>query len=56
VATGSFDDSATLSQLREEMLHNFAIRLALDGGSFTILCLSALFLRTDVVPSLRGRA
>ena len=51
VATGSFGDSATLSELREEMLNNFAIRMALDGGCFTILCLSALFLRTDVVPS-----
>jgi hypothetical protein len=40
-----------LSQLREELFHNFAVRMALDGGSFTILCLSVLFLRTDVVPS-----
>jgi hypothetical protein len=50
VATGSFND-AILSQLRTEMLHNFAIRMALDGGSFTILCLSALFLRADILPA-----
>ena len=51
VATGSFADDAILSELREKMLHNFAIRMALDGGSFAILCLSALFLRVEVVPS-----
>jgi hypothetical protein len=51
VATGSSADSATRGELREEMLHNFATRMALDGASFAILCLSALFLRTDVVPS-----
>jgi hypothetical protein len=51
VATGSFADDAILSELREEMLHNFAIRMALAGGSFSILCLSVLFLRTDVIPS-----
>ena len=51
VAAGSFADTAVLNELRDEMLHNFAIRMALDGGSFAILCLSALFLRVEVVPS-----
>jgi hypothetical protein len=44
VATGSSGGSAALIQLREGLLHNFAIRMMLNGGSFVILCLSALFL------------